>query len=361
MKIVNHTGFAAACTTATDKSARIHLLVVVKASYRLPVGGEGAQLLDTQIAPVDADTATGAPGMSAPEYECEFVLAKPRCEVLLLGSAYAPQGVAARRVGVGFRVGSLSKAFHVYGKRAWRAGILGIRPGRATPFTRQAISYDIAFGGMEKNPRKPDKRAVYPANPIGLGYQKKIRRAWIDGAPMAQTEAVRARIKHPSKAYAPMGFGPLGRNWSQRLKYAGTYDAAWEKDVFPFLPHDFDERYFQSAPEDQQLDALTGGATVTLLNLTHPAITPSGRLDFTLPPLALDITIHPKDAAAETLPARADTLLLEPDQQRFSVTWRVARPLRRSSDEIHHVEIGAPAQDNDPTSCCRGPAVRVRP
>ncbi|WP_167084457.1 DUF2169 family type VI secretion system accessory protein [Massilia frigida] len=360
MKIINHTGFAAACTTAADKSGRKHLLVVIKATYRLPLSGEPAQLLDTQIEPVSADTATEEPGLSAPEYECEFVLVKPRCEVLLLGSAYAPQGVAAQRVGVGFQVGSVSKAFHVYGKRNWRASLLGINPGPAVPFTRQPISYDIAFGGVEKNPRKPDKRAAYLANPIGLGYQKKIRRGLIDGAPMAQTEAVEAKIKHPGKAYAPMGFGPLGRNWSQRLKYAGTYDEAWQKNVFPFLPHDFDERYFQSAPEDQQLDALIGGETVTLLNLTLPALTPSGRLDFTLPSLSLDVTFNPKDGASQTLPARADTLLLEPDRQRFSVTWRVAKPLRRAIDEIGHVEVGAPEQDIDPTGCCRGPAIEMR-
>ncbi|WP_164557950.1 DUF2169 domain-containing protein [Massilia atriviolacea] len=363
MKIINHTGAAAGYMAAADKSGRQHLLVVVKATYRLPLGGEAAQLLDAQIAPTQADTATGEPGMSAPEYECDYVLTKPRCEVLLLGSAYAPQGKAAQRVGVGIRVGEVSKAFHVYGKRAWRASLLGVSVGPAQPFTRQPISYDIAFGGIENNPGKGDKRAVYPANPIGRGFQKKMQRSLVDGAPMAQTEAVGVPVKHPRKAYRPMGFGPIGRNWTERLQYAGTYDAAWQKNVFPFLPRDFDERYFQSAPPDQQLDALVGGETVTLLNLTHPAITPSGRLDFTLPSLALSITIHPAGGSPETVPARADTVLLEPDLQRFSIVWRVARPLRRSLDEIRQVEIGAPElpdQVFDPTECCRAPAAQIR-
>ncbi|NIA00558.1 DUF2169 domain-containing protein [Massilia sp. CCM 8734] len=363
MKIINHTGVAAGYTAATDTNGRQHLLVVIKATYRLPLGGEAAQLLDTQLAPTQADTATGKPGMSAPEYDCDYVLTKPRCEVLLLGSAYAPQGKPAQRVDVGFRVGAVSKAFHVYGKRAWRANLLGVAAGPAEPFIRQPISYDIAFGGAENNPAKGDKRAVYLANPIGRGFQKNMKRSLVDGVPMPQTQAVGVPVKHPRKAYRPMGFGPLGRNWPGRLQYAGTYDAAWRKNVFPFLPSDFDERYFQSAPPDQQLDALLGGETVTLLNLTHPAITPAGRLDFTLPSLALTITVHPNGAPPETLPARADTVLLEPDLQRFSIIWRVARPLRRSIDEIRQVEVGMPTRadrDFDPTECCRAPAAQVR-
>ncbi|MDM5182294.1 DUF2169 domain-containing protein, partial [Massilia sp. DJPM01] len=84
------------------------------------------------------------------------------------------------------------------------------------------------------------------------------------------------------------------------------------------------------------------------------------RLDFTLPSLSLDVTFNPKDGASQTLPARADTLLLEPDRQRFSVTWRVAKPLRRTVDEISHVEVGTPEQDFDPIGCCRGPAIEMR-
>ncbi|MBN6151684.1 DUF2169 domain-containing protein [Xanthomonas sp. AmX2] len=37
---------------------------------------------------------------------------------------------------------------------------------------------------------------------------------------------------------------------------------------FPFLPQDFDNRYFQAAPDDQQIPCLRGGEDVLLLNLT---------------------------------------------------------------------------------------------
>ena len=45
-----------------------------------------------------ADTFTGEPGFSAPVYEVDFAPRKPRCDVLLVGSAYAPEGRPATRV-----------------------------------------------------------------------------------------------------------------------------------------------------------------------------------------------------------------------------------------------------------------------
>ena len=51
-----------------------------------------------------------------------------------------------------------------------------------------------------------------------------------------------------------MSFGPMGRGWPGRIEYGGTYDQNWIDNIFPFLPPDFDDRYFQMAPPDQQID-----------------------------------------------------------------------------------------------------------
>ena len=60
-------------------------------------------------------------------------------------------------------------------------------------------------------------------------------------------------VRDPHSDYAPVAFGPLGRGWPLRARFGGTYDDKWLKDDFPFLPKDFDERYYQAAPEDQQI------------------------------------------------------------------------------------------------------------
>ncbi len=352
MNLLNNSAYAADYTTCVDAAGRNHLLIVVKATYRLPLGGEPAELIKRQLPPVAADTATGVPGESAPEYECDYVLTKPRCDVLLIGSAYAPQGTPVDKIGVGMRVGTLSKAFLVHGPRVWETGLLGVRPGPAALFTRQRISYDIAFGGGNPPTGKKGELLAFLGNPVGVGYHKKFKRATLAGTPMPQTEAVDAPIVHPSKRYAPKSFGPIGRSWESRARYAGTYDKQWEEKTFPFLPSDFDPRYFQSAPEDQQLDQLVGGETVTLLNLTHPAITPTGRLDFVLPDLSLEIAIETTDGEVELYAARADTLVIEPDRQCFSVTWRLARPLHRYLSEIEEVVVGHQAVDEDAVDHC---------
>jgi hypothetical protein len=354
MNLLNHTRFAASYTTMHDKAGREHLLVVVKATYRLPMGQEAAELLDEQVPIVPADTATGEPGLSAPEYESDFALTKPSCDVLLLGSAYAPGGRPCDKVGVGIVVGEMSKAFMVCGKRAWQAGIFGIAPGKPETFIRQPISYDIAFGGVERGPKKEEDRAAYLANPVGVGYHTHLRSAWVDGAPMPQTEELNKPVKWPDAKYQPMSFGPLGRSWRPRAQYAGTYDERWQRETYPLLPEDFDDRYFQAAPTDQQLPELRGGERVVLLNLTHPALTPSGRLDFDLPDLSLSVGFQFKCGQQEILPARADTLLLEPDKQRFSVTWRVAYDLYGDAFSIRRAAIWTPA-DIMPDGCWATP------
>lgn len=337
MNLQNITPYVADFAPAMDRHGRKFVLVVAKATYRLPLGGELPQLMPVAQPLILADTATGEPGLSSPLQDCDFVLCKPRCEVLLLGSAYAPRGVATAMVEAGFKVGTLTKLLRVHGPRCWRNAAVGVAPGEAAPFLRQPLSYDIAFGGTPLT--SGGEPAPYMPNPVGLGYAVAGR---IDGLPMAQTEELAAPVQQAGQAYRPMSFGPLGRHWADRACFAGTYDAHWQQHVFPFLPADFDERYFQSAPPDQQLEALTAGMPVTLLNLTHPALTPSGRLDFVLPTLDLEVAFYPQGGEPVLVAARADTLVLQPDLQCFTVIWRAAQPLRRDISELDGIDLRIP-------------------
>jgi hypothetical protein len=83
----------------------------------------------------------------------------------------------------------------------------------------------------------------------------------------------------------PASFGPLGRGWPERLRFAGTYDQAWNDDVFPFLPRDFDPRHYQASPADQQIPFPAKGTEVLLANLT-----PEGNTAFRLP--EGDLPVH---------------------------------------------------------------------
>jgi hypothetical protein len=134
-----------------------------------------------------------------------------------------------------------------------------------------------------------------------------------------------------------MAFGVIGRHWEPRHKYAGTYDQHWLDHVFPFLPADFDEQYYQAAPLDQQMSKPMGEQLVTLLNLT-----PDGRREFLLPHFDAPIHVFPKRGDREEITAHSDTVVIEPDLERVTITWRVARPLRKKMLEIAQVVVGKP-------------------
>jgi hypothetical protein len=61
---------------------------------------------------------------------------------------------------------------------------------------------------------------------------------------------------------------------------------------------------------------------------------------FLLPHLVAPVHVFPKRGEREDYTASLDTIVIEPDQQRFTLTWRVARPLRRNMFEIAQVLVG---------------------
>jgi hypothetical protein len=132
-----------------------------------------------------------------------------------------------------------------------------------------------------------------------------------------------------------MALGPVGRGWPSRIRYAGTYDNTWLEHEFPFLPQDFDARYFQCAPEDQQVSPPQGGERVLLVNLT-----PDGRREFLFPAVEMPIVFFRRRAERVETKGTVDTVLFEPDKERFSVVWRVSLKLQRDIFEVSRVVVG---------------------
>jgi hypothetical protein len=139
----------------------------------------------------------------------------------------------------------------------------------------------------------------------------------------------------PNGNYVPMAFGPLGRGWEPRWRLAGTYDQNWIDNTFPFLPPDFDENYYQSAPVDQQMPYPLGGEPVSLQNLT-----PAGQTRFALPEIEVPVVIFYRNGTSAKQQAVIDTIVLEPDEGLFTLTWRTAILLKRNIFEIPQVLIG---------------------
>ena len=340
MELLNATKMLASYTMGVDKAGRESLVVVIKGTYQLPMDGnsqnEEAKLADQQQPLVEADQFSGEPGYSAALYESEYAPFKPRCDVLLNGSAYAPDGKPAGSVEAGFKLSTISKVIKVVGNRLWyTGGGGGISITKAHPFVKMNITYDVAFGGMDNFHSDPSKHDAYMPNPVGRGFHRNLTNDLVHNTPLPNTEERGKAIKNPDGSYKPVAFGPLGRGWADRLQYAGTYDQKWIDDVFPFLPADFDDRYFQAAPADQQCDYLKGGELVQLLNLTA-----SGSAAFRIPNADMPVVFFRKRGGDEHKQAVIDTLLIEPEKGVFSIVWRCSLPLKKNMFEIPQVLVG---------------------
>ena len=69
-------------------------------------------------------------------------------------------------------------------------------------------------------------------------------------------------------------------------------------------------------------------------------LTPEGLTHFSIPHLVAPVHVFPKRGEREDYNATLDTIVIEPEARRFTLSWRVARPLKRSLHEIAQVLVG---------------------
>ncbi|MFC1660894.1 DUF2169 domain-containing protein [Gemmatimonadota bacterium] len=335
MELVNATGMEAGWTLGMDPDGREYVVVAVKGTFTIRSGGGEVRLADQQVPLVMADEFTGEPGFSATLYESEFPLYKPKCDVLLNGSAYAPGGKPTNRVTVGLKVGRISKGFSVVGDRVWEksAGMMAV--SSPEPFTQMPITYDRAYGGTDVSPRDPEKAKAYMLNPVGVGYYPLSDGDALLGRPLPNMEELdRPAIERNGK-YRPMSLGAIGRNFESRIPFAGTYDQDWIDNVFPFLPKDFNPLYHQVAPPDQQMDHPKGGEWVELFNLT-----PEGKTVLQLPEMEMPVEFTDEDFERTEVQAVIDTIIIEPGHGRIMLVWRASRALKRDIFEMRQGVVG---------------------
>lgn len=336
MNFENHTSYAAGWTLGFEPDGRELLVVVVKATFDFPKNGGLPLPADDQVPLVEADEFTGEPGYSAVLFESDYAHRKPACDVLLNGSAYAPDGRPVEKLTVSMRVGDMAKAFNVIGDRVWDHIMMRDTPTLPLKFIKKSITYDNAFGGSDTDPGDTDKVKTYVLNPVGRGYYPLSTGKYLQGKPLPNTQETGKPIKDArSGTFRPMAFGAMGRNFKQRLKYAGTYDQNWLDTQAPFWPVDFDYQYFQAAPIDQRIPYPKGGEPVILKNLT-----PGGITSLALPKLEIPVLLAPYRETVRQMIPEIDTILLEPDLGRFCLTGRIALPLKRNCFELKDVIVG---------------------
>lgn len=315
MEIVNPTPFLVARAVHLDKSAAEHLVVALKATFAIGPRGE-VSVAEEQDPIRPADEFLDEPGQSSIVRASELEPPKPATDVILRGHALAGRRGTVS-MPVQFRVGPVRQEAMVFGRRLWtkKMGFGGISDPE--PFEKIQLIWENAFGGTDVSPDDPRHHAREARNPVGRGFRAKNSNLdWVD-TPLPSIEDPAGLLTKPGKAAEPIGFGPIGRDWEPRVRYAGTYDEAWIADRMPLLPEDFDERFHNAAPPALiAAGRLGGGEAVEVTGCT-----PDGKLACRLPRLAVAAAVRFVDRR-EPVELVWDTVTVDSDARRLHVVWK---------------------------------------
>ena len=311
----NSTPFSAERALVSDSHGSDVWVVAVKATWS--IHADGLTIAEDQEDVLLAPVFRGDALQTSLLYESDLDYAKPQTDVYLHGHAYAPAGRPATQVDVAMRVGPISKQVRVFGNRFWKQQLYGLAPTPPEPFIKMPLCYENAFGGTDISPDDPQVFQWNPGNPIGRGVVFAASR--LLDRPLPNVEDPQQVIKSCSDRPNPIGLGPIARHWEPRVRFAGTYDENWESNRQPLLPSDFDERFFQCAPIDQQAE-LRGGELVELKNLS-----PDGELTFELPRCSFGFDTL-LDGEKIHHRAKLHTVVIEPDVPRLMMVWHTALP-----------------------------------
>lgn len=241
-------------------------------------------------------------------FDSDFAIFKPKAECYFVGHAWAPGAEPVGSLLAGFKVGAVTRNIAVFGDRFFdRYGAVST----PTPFTQMPLRWERAFGGPG-----------FSRNPLGAG----LREQETEQGPrvmLPNLEDPSTPISSPGDRPAPVCFAPVMPNWVERTRKTGTYDDAWLKTRWPWLPVDFDYSYYNSAPAAQSVDGAWRGDES--LGLQH--LTPSRSvLKTRLPGLRARCfaEVERPSGAVEFVEVvfRLDTIVLDGDNAQCQLVWR---------------------------------------
>lgn len=256
----------------------------------------------------------------------------------------------------------LDKSVRVHGPRRFERSALGRwSMGATQPAASVPLLWELAYGGActvpdpahARDPSRPEHllNEVCYANPLGRGWWhadgfKAVKRAGLpvpDFLPAPQFEYPSDPIQTldlanqaagldvdkmidvvRGHAHQPAGFGPLGRPWTPRIQRAGHYDEAWLQQHWPGLPRDFDMRYWNCAPVDQQIAHPRPDLMIELGHLVDPALAPTGHAVVPMPGHRAAVLLHLKGGLLMCAACVIDTVHVDTDRMELALVWRAS-------------------------------------
>lgn len=388
MQFVNLTPFHSMAFQSLDLAGHYCTTVVTKVGYQIvinPSTGESElQLIDQEPLPlILADEHWDDDPQGSIRQESDLAPFKPRCDLLVTGSAYAPEGIPSDQWPIRVRLTQTSsennnlnknnnteqnpvsitlidKTLYVYAHGNFHKTFFGWTLTRDRNTTQIPLRWDYAFGGSSKianpkhkqDPTQPEwllNEACF-SNSVGCGWVDKRHQKFARKAAQPLLETIPAPcifypneaitepvfIQHPkttinakdmqaiAKQYPcpPAGFGSVGRSWAPRVSLTGTYDEQWQQERWPLSPTDFDEHYWNSAPQDQQCAWPRPDCQLETWFLFSSEVAPQGYVQMRLPGHRAFVMARLQDDTPIPLAANIDTLLLDTEKQQLEVVWR---------------------------------------
>ncbi|UQA56215.1 DUF2169 family type VI secretion system accessory protein [Polyangium aurulentum] len=301
-----------------DELGTLVCTVIAKATYKL-APGESAPL-DVPLPLQEEDGHWDDDPTKSVHVPSDLVPFKRSAEIVVVGSAFAPEGRATRSVAARVVVGSVDKTLEAWGPRRFRVdGTLQDAP----PQARFSLRYEHAPGGPDTD------------NPAGIDASRPGLHGQIN---VPQLLPHLHQVHSPSDHIPRVGFGPIAAVWPSRAGLLGPRERAWlgRPGASP-MPQTFPSKFFQVAPEDQWLDRpLAPNELIVLekMHAKHPrlAMSLSG-----LEPRAIVVGSN-----EEPLWLQADLLFIDTDRGLVTLTYRGQRALTDDARDVHVIVVGAP-------------------
>ncbi len=249
----------------SDKNDREYRIFFAKASF--DILDDGSCVIAEDQEPMHlSDQYLGEVGQSSLYYPSDLVPYKPKLDIILVGDSISPTGEPEKSWDASIKVKDVEMNFKVYGPRYWKPKIKdktklqllwddrekqifeGWELTEPEPCLSVPLTYENSFGG-ELEIQREENEDIYilnEYNPVGCGilhqeleFINKLYKA-------PQVEYVGNPITEPYESYpsgCPMAIPP---HWLPRRPLAGTYDEAWQQNIAPSWPQNYDYLFHNS-------------------------------------------------------------------------------------------------------------------
>ena len=247
---------------------------------------------------------------------------------------------------------------------------------------RQELIDEKEASGAPKPKKKEEDDSPFPlipcgTNPVGRGFSVSNTPKTIQDLDLPQIEDPKApllptdipvKLEKPESVPFPAGFGPLARSWRPRASRMGLSgeDLAQAREqlddmVLKLDPEDpaqrnalmaladmevaeFDPRFYNAAPDDQQIDRVHGTERVRV-----EGTNPDGPLEFVLPGRFPAATIN-RGTGSELVDLRIDTVIVDVEENQVKLFWRGRLPMNHYDEFAEYPMVDVDILDLDEES-----------